>query len=278
MLLGAALFGLSSLLGDSGTDRQARIVVTRDDVARIVVAWERQWGRPPSEEELSGLVASHIREEVLYREAVALRLDRDDTIVRRRLVQKLEFLTEDTALAKPPSEEEIAAFYRDHSIQFAEPARLTFSHVYVSTDRRGDAAPDDAAALLENLRAGADPAQLGDPFMLQRHFALRTEAELGQLFGREFASRLFALASEEWSGPIASGYGLHLVRIEQRQDGYQPELAAVYDAVRNEWLGQKRREANQEYYGRLRRRYAIEIQVPELQQRLADLTGQRGAS
>jgi hypothetical protein len=260
LLIGLALFVIYDVVGDPQIEREARIVITVQDQLQLAAVWQKQWQRPPTERELQGLVQARIREEVLYREAKAMGLDEGDTIIRRRLAQKLEFLSQDLATAAEPSEQELADFLADDPDRFLVPARLTFSHVYVSVDRRGPAAEQDSVEMLGRLRAGADPAGLGDRFMLQRRYAQHTEREIGQLFGSGFAARLVELEPGRWQGPVPSGYGLHLVRIEERISSREPMLDEVRQRVRDELLAQRRREANEAMVARLREKYAIVVQ------------------
>ncbi|MDX1385275.1 MAG: peptidylprolyl isomerase, partial [Thermoanaerobaculia bacterium] len=190
-----------------------------------------------------------------------------------RLAQKMEFLSEDMALQDEPTPEELASFYAQNPDPFVEPPRLAFTHVYFSRDRRGADAEGDAAAVRERLppdpRAGDEE---GDRFMLQLRFGPKSEAEIGQLFGRAFASAVFALEPGAWQGPIESGYGVHLVFVESRTEARQPPLDEVATAVRNELLSRRRSDANRELYESLRSRYVVEVQVPEV----AALLGEDG--
>ena len=272
LALGAVLFVIAELTRDPGADRRARIAVTGDDVNRLSVAWERQWRRPPTETELANLVRSHIREEILYREALALGLDSDDTIVRRRLVQKMEFLSEDTALQSEPATKELAEYFEAHADDFTIAPRTTFFHVYLSRDRRGDAADADAGELLVKL-AGTDAAtgaNEGDRFMLQRNYSGKSETQIGQLFGRAFAAGVAKLEVGHWHGPIESGYGVHLVFVQSRSEARLPPLEEVRDDVRNELISMRRREANRALYERLRKKYALDIEDPELASQLPE--------
>jgi hypothetical protein len=173
LLIGAAVFALFYQVADPNIDRPNRIVVTADDIDRMSALWMRRWQRPPTPAELEGLIKAHIREEVLYREARALGLEQDDTIVRRRMAQKMEFLFEDLAPLAEPTEEELRVFLEDNAGRFRESARFSFTHVYLSAERRGEQAVQDASILLDDLRiqgAAADPVAVGDPFMLDHRF------------------------------------------------------------------------------------------------------------
>lgn len=265
LALGAGLFVLFGILGAPSSGGDKRIVVTPGDVQRLEEAWTRQWQRPPTPAELEGLIQSHIREEILYREAMALGLDRDDTIIRRRLAQKMEFLSEDLLLESDPTDAELQAFLEQNPERFEIPPRLTFSHVYLNADQRGEATRSDAERLLVELRAAgtkANPEQLGDRFMLQHHYSERTQLDVAQLFGSQFAAGIFALEPGEWRGPVQSGYGVHLVLVHERTAPRRPELAEVRERVSTELSTVRREEANRAFFDRLLERYTVVIEKP----------------
>ena len=253
--IGAVLFFAYGFIHDTRTGDANRIEVTAADIERIRELWAMQWRRPPTEAELQGLVDAHIREEVLYREALAMGLDKGDTVIRRRLAQRVEFLAEDLATRVEPTREELQRHFEAHLDRYMLPARASFSHIYFSIDRRGDQAESDARAAL----AHPDAAR-GDPFMLQSDFPSRTQQEVGALFGNEFATALFALEPGDWRGPVASSYGMHLVRVRERSEGRKPELSEVRDRVRNDLLDQRRREADEALVDALEARYEIVVE------------------
>ena len=265
LILGAMLFGVFALLGERSSARTGQIVVTPGHIEHLTVSFTRTWQRPPTAPELAGLIEDYIREEVLYREAVAMGLDRDDTIVRRRLRQKLEFLTEETAETAPPSDAELQTFLQQHADAFRVEPRLAFQHVYLSRDRRGDAIDTEARELLAQLTTGAatDTAALGDPFLLPHAFVLLSRNEITRLFGDAFATRLQHLEPGRWLGPIESAYGLHLVFIHERTDGRLPALDEVRQAVQREWLAARRKALNEQFYQHLRARYTVVVEQPQ---------------
>ncbi len=263
LLLGAGIFALNAAF-NGGNDADQSIVVTATDVARLSEVWQRQWGRPPNEAELRGMVDQQVREEVLYREAVALGLDKDDIIIRRRLAQKVEFIAEDLSVDTEPTQAELDAFYAAHPQRYLEPSRLTFSQLYFSRDRHGQGTDARADAALERLRSelaldDAAVTALADPFMLQSAYADRSAPELDRLFGGNFGARLAALPTGSWQGPVPSSFGMHLIHITTRSDARLPPLAEIRDAVARDVLDAKRRDANARFYETLRTRYRIDI-------------------
>ena len=261
-VLGGVLFGLYALFADEQESENKQIVVSAQQVELLASLWEKQWRRPPLPEELDGLVQSYIREEVLYREALNLGLDRDDQVVRRRLAQKIEFLAQDLATAGEPGEAELRTFYEEHPETFQEPPRITFSHIYINTDTHGADSVAAAERVLEELEAGADPRTQGDRFMLQSEYLTKSPDEVARHFGRQFADRVFDLEPGGWVGPVQSGYGLHLVLIEKIEAGYLPPLEDVRPAVRDEFFSFRRREVDELFYSKLREGYEIVIEEP----------------
>lgn len=263
LALGVGLFVLFYQVADTDLDRPDRVVVRQADVDRLVSQWQRQWKRPPTEKELNGMIESYIRETILYREALALGLDQNDVIVRRRLGQKLEFMFKDLAEQIDPSEEELAEFLEQHSERYMDPGRYTFSHVYFSHDSRGAAVAADARDTLRQLRAhnGAiDLTQAGDRFLYQYQFDDQSPAQISRIFGNAFAESLPDLDTGNWVGPVKSGYGLHLVYIEQRTEPREPPFVEIRDKVRWDVLAERRQQVDHAFYAELRKRYEVVIE------------------
>jgi hypothetical protein len=268
MLAGLALFIIYGALRDpSPTDNLERIELTADDVRRLEVAWAARWRRPPTQAELQGLIEEELRQEILYREALALGLDKGDTIVKRRLAQKMEFLSEDVAAIREPTAAELKTWFEEHQRQFADPPRADFRHVFFSFDRRGARAEEDARRALPRLASrwpasAADP-QAGDPFMFQDYYRDSTPEHAAKVFGPTFAGALFRLRPGSWQGPIESGYGWHLVWVDSLTPGRLPSFDEVEPAVKSEWQAEQRAEARRKSYEALRDRYEIVVQRPD---------------
>ena len=262
VLLGIGVFALDGWLAGSDTARPV-IEITPDEVGRLRARWIAQWGREPTEPELRTLIDQAVDEEILYREAQRLGLDRDDAIVRRRLAQKLTFILEDAGATGPPSEAEVEEYYARHAELYRRPGRTTFDHVFLSGDSRADPA-DDAAALLGELPAGGDSGddawqRLGDPFMLARDYADRSHREIAGLFGRAFADAVAELPVGGWNGPVESTYGVHLVRVNGRTPPRTPALAEVRDRVAADLREDRRRERSLAAYQELREDYEVRL-------------------
>ena len=259
VLLGGLIFAVNAWRSNERPTRVCgtRIEVTAAVVERLRAGYERQFGRSPDEEDLRGLVTAHIREEVLCREALALGLDRDDTIVRRRLAQKMEFLTDDIASTAEPDAGALRKFFEENAARYAKPAQVSFRHVYFSAEKRGAKVDAAAREALAALVAGANDDSMGDAFLHGFEFAEREMQEITALFGGEFAARIAALREGEWSGPVASSYGLHLVRLDARGASQPASFDLVRATVVRDFNEERRRTANREVFEKLRERYQV---------------------
>jgi hypothetical protein len=213
---------------------------------------------------LQGLIESHIKEEVLYREALALGLAENDTVVRRRLAQKAQFVLEDLTAQPEPDDAELEPYLRRSEDRFRTPGRYSFQHVYVSPERWGDEAEAEALRLLERLRAGGawvDPGSLGDRLMLGHRLEDHSETEIAGFLGQDFAAALSEIPPGRWDGPLESAFGLHLVYVEKRVPSRVPPLAEIRDRVLDEYRSERQREANEAVYQALRDRYEIVVET-----------------
>jgi parvulin-like peptidyl-prolyl cis-trans isomerase-like protein len=267
LLVGAAIFAAYGVVSKrTGTSEPGKIVVSQGQVESMVVAFTRTWQRPPTSDELDGLIRDRVREEVYCREAMALGLDKDDPIIRRRLRQKMEFVTDDVVAQTQPTDDELRTYLLAHPDAFRVEQRSTFSQVYLNPEKHGENLARDVAKLLAQLnQAGrnADVSELGDAFLLERTFAAVPGSEVAKQFGDRFAAKLSELPTGQWQGPIESDYGLHLVFISERTAGRVPALTEVRDAVNREWSDARRLEANEKFYDELLSRYVVSIERTE---------------
>jgi hypothetical protein len=257
LLAGAALFALDRWRS-TPADEAGELRVRAGEIQHLAEVFARTWMRPPTGAELEGLIQEHLREEVAYREALALGLDRDDTIVRRRLRQKLEFLAEDVAARAQPSEAELAAFLAAHPERFRLEPRYTFVHIYFSPERRADAAADARTALAKLARGEVE--ELGDPTLLPLEFVRAPASDVDRQLGDGFAHALGRLATGVWDGPLGSPYGQHLVRLAAREEGRPPELAEARAEVEREWQAELRAREQDAFYAALLARYQVVIE------------------
>ncbi len=257
LLLGLLLFLLYAVLGGSGGDRSIRI----DDkvVAGLVAQFEATWQRPPTDRELNALVESHIREEIFYREGVALGLDRDDPTIKRRVGQKFEVLAEESEAAAAPTDAELDVWLTDHADRYADPALITFEQIVVDPAQQGGSTEAALQSARKALAAGAEPAEISASRMLPPRFDLFPLDLVARDLGADFARALPKLRPGQWEGPVRSGYGTHLVRVEKMIAGRVPPLDEVRKAVARDFEADRRSKAADAYYRRLRADYRVEL-------------------
>lgn len=263
MLLGVLVFTGFKFFSKNESNPPDTIVVTQGKIESLVTGFTRTWQRPPTREELNGLIRDYVREEVCAREAMALGLDKEDTVIRRRLRQKLEFISESVAAQANPTEAELQQYLEVHREKFRSELQLTFRQVYLDPQRHGINLNRDAAQLLIQLQqAGTDSdiSVSGDPFLLDQEYKRVPAGEVSKQFGEKFAARLGDLPVGQWQGPIESGYGTHLVLILDRDEGRMPVLKEVRDAVKLEWSNAQRSETNEKFYEALLKRYTVTIE------------------
>ena len=262
LAIGSLLFGAYAWLhrGESGSSDNGAgpVRITATEISYLTQTWERLQQRKPTREELHALVAGYLKEELLGREARELGLDQNDPIIRRRLAQKVEFLVSDTAPFAAPTDDGLRRIYEANKESFRTPARISFIQVFFNPETRRDAA-SDAKAALAALSIGAPIGTFGDPFPIDaevRDDILQTVAEQ---FGNEFAKAVFALQPAAWHGPIASSFGLHLVRVTEAKPARQLEFSEVEPQVRERWRDEHQHEANVQHYENLQKKYGVVV-------------------
>jgi hypothetical protein len=268
LVLGATVFVPYGYLhrGHGGIEPSRQIALTLDDLRQTDMYFESQWHRQSTVEEFQAMVEDKVQEEVLYREGLAMGLDKDDTIVKRRMAQKVQFLAEDVAAAHEPSAAELKAWYGKNINKFAQPSRLSFRHLYFSPDRRGPRVRDDAVKsltkMLEEPEDSKMAAPLADPFMFQDFYRDRTPEQLAKEFSPQFAQTLNRLKPGSWQGPVASGYGWHLVFVDTVIPGRIPAFEEVEPDVKTAWLGVQKQQAWSKAYATMRAKYAALLPGP----------------
>lgn len=263
-LLGGLTFALYWIESGESVQPEKRIIVSEQDVERHIALFERKWQRLPSRSELSGLLESDIREEILYREALKLGLDRDDAIVRRRLAQKMEFISADISDMLNPTDKELQDYLEQHPAEFLIPPRYSLEQVYLNPDRRAETLDADADALLMQLRSSdsAEYQRLGDPMMLPQRVDDIDTAGITREFGPEFSATLGSAPLGEWYGPVRSNFGVHLVRIVRMRPGRDASLADVREAVEQKWRHAQREQTETDFYQSLRQEYEVILAPP----------------
>jgi hypothetical protein len=247
-------------------DEARRVVVTGADLMQLRAGFMRTWQREPTAVELRGEIEKFIRQEVLYRDALARGYDRDDLVVRRAMQQKMEFLASSQAMREPPTDEEVEAYFALRQERYRLPAVLSFAQVYVSPDRRGESALQDAEELLVRLRRDdpelAELSSWGDSIMLPSVVTGQTERDIRSTFGDDFAESIVAQDVGAWEGPVQSGYGLHLVRVVKRQDSRIPEPNEVSARIVGDMEYEARTAAKEQLYQEIAQNYQIMLDRP----------------
>src|SRR5271165_799988 len=268
LFIGIVVFAVYAYMhrGRGGVESSKQIVLSLDELTQMDTYFVSQWHRQPSPAEFQALVEDKVREEVLYREALAMGLDKDDTIVKRRMAQKMQFLAEDVAAAHEPSTAELKPWFEQNSSKFALPSRYSFRHLYFSPDKRGKNAQDDAAKALTKIAGQPEDSKLAvsfaDPFMFQDYYGDRAPEALAKEFGPQFVVALERLKPGSWQGPIESGYGWHLVYVDTVIPGRIPAFEEMESDVKTAWLGEQRQQAWQKAYAGMRAKYTVLLPGP----------------
>lgn len=257
--IGLALFLLYALVApaDRGDDR---IVVSAQAVAGLAEQHDKLWGRPPSAQELSALVEARVRDEIVYREGVAMGLDKDDAVIKRRVRQKYDLIAEEEGSAKAPTDAGLEAYMKANPDRFRAPPVVSFQQIIIPPDATDAETQARIAAMKSALAGGASPDSLGAPSLLPAITPATPLDLVARAFGTRFAETLVNTPVGEWAGPVPSAYGLHLVRLESRAPSAVPPLAAVRPMVAREWENERRTKARDARMAELRKRYNVEIE------------------
>lgn len=259
LIAGALVYALLS--GRPPDLGERKIVVDEAVVTRLVDRWSQSYRRPPSPEELDGLITDYVRDQAYYREALRLGLDKDDEVVMRRLRNKMIALATSEAEAAAPSDAQLQALLDANPARYAPETLFDFTQVYLGED--SPAVRAAIPALLARLRGGAGTEGLGQPAPIPATFARSAASDLASQFGDEFVTALHQLPPDSWSGPVASGLGLHLVKVTARTAGSTPRLADVRRSLENDWRAAARRKAEEENYRRVLAGYDVVIELPK---------------
>jgi len=274
LLIGAALFAVFQLVRPTlkATSSSKQIQLSLDDLTRMALLFQSQWKREATAPELERLMETRVQTEILYREALAMGLDKDDEIVRRRMAQKMQFLAEDTA-PREPTTAELKSWYAKNSDKFAMPTRVSFRHLYFSPDRRAANARNDAVKALAQLGGRPEDAKLSgsspDPFMFQEYYRDRGTDFLRKEFGPQFALAVAKLPIGSWQGPIESGFGWHLIFVDSAIPGHVPDFEEVEPDLKTAWLGEQKALAWEKAYRALRAKYTVLLPKPPDNERAA---------
>ena len=270
LLLAAGIYAFYGAIDPGeGSDDTREIRVGSEEVRSIGDQFSALWGRPPTADELDRLIREQVRTEILYREAVAMGLDNDDTVIERRLAQKLELLAQGLVTPAEPGDAELDAWYAENAERFQPARRYTLTHVFFDPDRRDDNILDEAKAVRKELaeldELPANVGARGDRFMLQNYYPDRTDIELRKLFGAGFVEQIVALEPGRWHGPVLSGYGVHLVFINGVVEPPAPGLEEIRATLVDEWTREQVEQKSEQFLDRVLDRYTIVVEDTELE-------------
>ncbi|MEB3177948.1 MAG: peptidylprolyl isomerase [Nostocaceae cyanobacterium] len=273
LILGALLFALYFAVGDTSISSTSprQIEVSPPVIESLKTTWKQQWGSLPNQQQLQTLLDNYIRDEILYQEALSLGLDQKDVIVRRRLIQKMQFLMEDVAALREPSDEVLQAYLAEHVERYTIPGKVSFSQIYLSRELRGDRTDTDAQAILTQLQSNPnlDLSEIkGDRSMLPTSYTLASASTLANTFGGSFGREMAQVTETGWQGPFHSVYGSHLVNVTQIEPSHPPTLDEVKKKVRLDWFREERQKQNEQFYQKLRDRYTVSLDQDALNQAL----------
>ncbi|MBR0973950.1 MULTISPECIES: peptidyl-prolyl cis-trans isomerase [Bradyrhizobium] len=262
LALAVAVFAAYGLLNRFDAGKPDEIIITESRVERLATQFTAIWQRPPASVELKNLIDDYVKEEIFVREALALGLDRDDTIIRRRLRLKMEFLNSAETATLSPTDAELEIYLKDHAGKFEIDPAYAFVQVLLSPDRHGDRLDRDAASALQILRtkSSIDPGEFGDATLLPQTLELTSKASISQTFGPAFAEAIDRIAPGQWTGPVESDFGLHLIRVTEHQPGRMPALAEVRAAVEREWGNDKRKAIEGQRFAALLTSYRVTME------------------
>ena len=266
IIAGVVLFFIYGFFGKGADEpNEKTIQISKGQIDLMHAHWSRQLGRPPTESELQGLIDDHIREEILMQEARAMGLDKDDIIIRRRLAQKMEFVSGDMLTVNEPTDEEISKYFDLHKKEFHVPGKVSFLQVFFSVDARPEAQSMELAEKTKNKLNmlsvdDVDFLKFGDRTMVRTEYVALSKAQIISEFGNtEIAEKVAEAQMNIWEGPFRSNFGLHLIYILEREPDYTPELQEVTSKIKTSMIDERKELLDEQFMSELRSRYTIEI-------------------
>jgi hypothetical protein len=269
LLIGGAIYALYGFnAGGYEGDNERSVTVTSGDIQSMADQWLGLWSRPPTDDELAGVIRDHVRTQILYREAVAMGLDNGDIVIERRLAQKVELVARSLITPEEPTDQVLSDWYAANTDRFRQPDLYTLTHVFFDPDIRDESTLEDARAVLDELisltEMPASYGDYGDRFMLQNYYPSRSALELRKLFGSGFVQEILQLEPGIWHGPVLSGYGTHLVFLNDVTLAPQPALEDIRQAVKDEWMAAQVTELSERFLHNLVSRYEIIVEETEV--------------
>lgn len=260
MLIGAGLFGLYAWVNPEEEESAEKIVISEGRIGQFISVYEKTWQRPPTPDELKSLIDDYVLEEIYYRQAQEMGIDQDDTIIRRRMRQKLEFLTDDVLLVVDVKDEDLKRFLTENPDKFRQDPSYSFEQVYINPQKHGDSLTTYLEGVSSKLEAG-DEVQ-SDSYFVAREYSDVQAWKVNRDFGAEFAQQLDGLSPNQWSKPLNSGLGVHFVKVHKHEPGRVPDLAEIRDKVKREWLHHEKLERRSAFNDKFLERYDVVIEWP----------------
>lgn len=267
LALALVIFLADHILNPATAERTESLVVSQAKIEQLAGLFSKTWQRPPTPTELKGLVDSYVKEEVYYREALKLGLDKGDTVIRRRLHQKMQFLTDTLDKSATPTDEELVTYLESHADKYELEPQVAFMQVFFNPDRRGASIDSDIADALQSLRNGpqADLSAFGDTTILPERMDASPLSVIARTFGSTFAEAIEGLPEGTWTGPVTSSFGLHLVRVHERKPGRRPTLDEVRAALTRDWTNDRRKQQEAAFFAELLKKYEVAVEEPPQQ-------------
>jgi hypothetical protein len=266
LVLGTMVFGAYAALDTSSPSANTEVIeVGQGQLDQMFETFSRTWQRPPTEAEFKGLVDGYVKEEVFYREGKKMGLDENDTIFRRRMQQKLEFLLEPGSEELRPKAGELEAYFKLHADAYKAPAMLEFEQLFFRSNTTDDAGALAALQALEKLKIdpkAAETTSIGDPTILPATMALAGADMIASNFGDAFANAVMQAPMNQWSGPVRSTFGVHLVRPARKVAASTPSFDAVRASVQSDWEASRRREIASRRYEEMKKQYEVRVNLP----------------
>jgi len=258
LVLGALIFFFYTLINRENSDENI-VVISKATQKQLAYRWEKKYMRSPTKDEMKKMIEREVYTEVMYREALKIGLEKNDFIVRRRLAQKMEFVSNDLSSLVEPSDTDLKEYLKRHDNQFRTASKVTFKQVYIDADRD----PDDLQKILRDIKIALDNnvsiASLGDSFMLPKESVGLREDDIIRIFGKAFAKNISTLKEGIWSEPLKSGYGLHFVYVLKREKGHLPSFELLKSSIKNGWMTEQKEKNSRELYETLKKAYSIKI-------------------
>jgi peptidyl-prolyl cis-trans isomerase C len=252
--IGLFIFILDILFEDLNDDKN--IVIFDAELVGLINNWTEQVGRKPSKEELNGIINQLVDEEILYREALSLGLDKNDIIIKRRLAQKIGFLKQEQISA--PSDSQIEEYYLLNQSNYSLPTQYTFTQIYFSHEKDEKDGKKRAVSALKNWQLNKEQPY-GDPFLLGKNYSSKSLKEIERIFGEIFSTDLKTLERNVWSGPLESSYGFHLVLIASIAEERTPEYNTLKSVIISDLMAKRKEDSFKAYLEDLRGQYTIQV-------------------